>query len=228
MQSIDVLIVEDEAQLANIHADIARKNPYIRAVNHAVTLEQARALVHALRPHLVLLDNYLPDGRGISMMEDIVSDDLPSRVIFITAASDLETCAKAIRYGAFDYIIKPVSYDRLQMSIERFVRLLKSQIERTATITQHHVDTFFNLQAKDFRAEKHVKGIEPLTLERVRDLLRVANGVHTADSTARELGISKTTARRYLEFCVEIRLVRAEISYGHVGRPQRIYVLEHV
>jgi two-component system, CitB family, response regulator CitB len=225
MQCIDVLIVEDEPQLAEIHADIARRNPHIRAVNHAATLVQAREYLHALKPHLVMLDNYLPDGKGIALIEDIVSADLPTRVIFITAASDMETCAKAIRHGAFDYIIKPVSYERLQMSIERFVCLFNSQSASTR-LSQHCVDALFNLQAKDFAVEKHTKGIEPITLERIREVFRTSDDMHTADSIARAVGTSKTTARRYLEFCVEKRFLRAQISYGQVGRPQRIYVKE--
>ncbi|QIE25446.1 Transcriptional regulatory protein DpiA [Caballeronia sp. SBC1] len=223
MQNIDVLIVEDEEQLAHIHAAIARKNPRVRAVNHAATLASARTLVRALRPDLVLLDNYLPDGKGIALLEDLVSADLPARVIFITAATDMETCARAIRHGAFDYIVKPVSYERLQMSLERFVSLFNSQ-QASTRINQHQVDELFNLQAKDFRVEKYAKGIEPITLERVRQAFALPEGLHTADSVARAVGISKTTARRYLEFCVENRFLRAEISYGHVGRPQRMYV----
>jgi two-component system, CitB family, response regulator CitB len=227
MRNIDVLIVEDEERLADIHAGIVRQNPHIRSVNQAATLDNARRLLQVLKPNLVLLDNYLPDGQGISLFEDIVSADLPAWVILITAASDMETCARAIRYGAFDYIIKPVSYERLQISIERFICLFDSQQAGTH-LSQHRIDEMFNLEAKDFHVEKHVKGIEPITLGRIREVFQKPGGAHTADSMAREIGISKTTARRYLEFCVESRFLKAEISYGQVGRPQRIYVRQSI
>jgi two-component system response regulator CitB len=223
MRNIDVLIVEDEVQLAEIHADLVRKNPRCRAVNMVSNLTDARKLIPVLKPHLLLLDNFLPDGHGIELLEDIVAGDMPCRVIFITAASDMDVCGRAIRFGAFDYILKPVSYDRLLMSLERFIRFFDSQTANQQ-VNQHHVDELFNLQSKDFRADKHTKGIEELTLERVKDVFLADSGeIHTSESVAQQIGISKTTARRYLEFCVENRFLRAEISYGRIGRPERIY-----
>jgi len=222
MHNIDVLIVEDEERLAEIHAEFVRKHARFRAVNVASNLSDARKLIQVLKPHLLLLDNFLPDGKGIELLEDVVAGDIQTRVIFITAASDMDTCSKAIRYGAFDYILKPVSYDRLQMSLERFVRMFDSQ-NANAQVNQHHVDELFNLQSKDFRTDKHTKGIEELTLQRVKDVFISSPEAQTTESVARLIGISKTTARRYLEFCVENRFLRAEISYGRIGRPERVY-----
>ena len=222
MRDIDVLIVEDEVRLAEIHAEFIRKNSRFRAINVTANLTDARQLIPVLKPHLLLLDNYLPDGKGIELLESLVSGDLATRVIFITAASDMETCSKAIRYGAFDYIIKPVSYERLQMTLERYVRFFDSQ-QAQQQVNQHHVDALFNLQSKDFRQDKHTKGIEELTLQRIKDVFLSGEEVHTTESVARRIGISKTTARRYLEFCVEKHFLQAEISYGRIGRPERVY-----
>jgi two-component system response regulator CitB len=222
MHNIDVLIVEDEVRLAEIHADMISKNPRFRAVNCAGNLTDARKLIQVLKPNLLLLDNFLPDGRGIELLEDIVGSDVVTSTIFITAANDMETCSKAIRFGAFDYIIKPVSYERLQMSLERFIRFFDSQ-RANAQVNQHHIDELFNLQSKDFRSEKPTKGIEELTLQRIKDAFFSTSDVHTTESVARSIGISKTTARRYLEYCVENRFLKAEISYGRIGRPERVY-----
>ncbi|MCO6524644.1 MAG: response regulator, partial [Candidatus Schmidhempelia sp.] len=103
---IKVLIVEDEPILAELHADFIQRDPYMKALAIASTLADAKLLVDKLKPDLILLDNYLPDGEGIDLFEHIVSHQLNSYVIFITAASDIETCSRAIRYGAFDYLIK--------------------------------------------------------------------------------------------------------------------------
>jgi len=222
LQTIDVLIVEDESRLAEIHAEFIRNHFQFRAVGIASSLEEARRMMQTLKPRLVLLDNYLPDGRGIELMEDIVSFNYNCRVIFITAASDMETCAKAIRFGTFDYIIKPVSYDRLRRSLERFVRVLNAQ-QASDHVNQHRVDEMFNLHSKNFQYERHSKGIEELTLKRIMDIFSGEGKTHTADSVAKEIGTSKTTARRYLEYCVETRFLLVEISYGKIGRPERIY-----
>ncbi len=95
----------------------------------AASLAQARQLLHATPPQLVLLDNYLPDGKGVTLMTDPALATSQCSVIFITAASDMETCSQAIRNGAFDYILKPVSWKRLSQSLERFIQFYDQQRE---------------------------------------------------------------------------------------------------
>lgn len=110
---VDVLIIEDESELARLHAELVQKHPRLRLAGMAASLAQARQLLHATPPQLVLLDNYLPDGKGVTLMTDPALATSQCSVIFITAASDMETCSQAIRNGAFDYILKPVSWKRL-------------------------------------------------------------------------------------------------------------------
>ena len=99
---VDVLIIEDESELARLHAELVQKHPRLRLAGMAASLAQARQLLHASPPQLVLLDNYLPDGKGVTLMTDPVLATTHCSVIFITAASDMETCSLAIRNGAFD------------------------------------------------------------------------------------------------------------------------------
>ncbi len=84
---------------------LCKKHPRLRLAGMAASLAQARQLLHASPPQLVLLDNYLPDGKGVTLMTDPVLATTHCSVIFITAASDMETCSLAIRNGAFDYIL---------------------------------------------------------------------------------------------------------------------------
>lgn len=223
LQTIDVLIVEDESRLAELHAEFIRRHFNFRAVGIATTLADARTMLQMLSPHLVLLDNFLPDGLGIELFENIVARNHECHVIFITAASDMDTCSKAIRFGAFDYIIKPVSYERLQHTLGRFERLINTQ-QRSQLLNQRRVDELFNLQTKDFSTcNRHTKGIEELTLQQVQDIFIHNDAACTTETVARALGVSKTTARRYLEYCVEIRLLKVKISHGRIGRPERTY-----
>ncbi len=222
MQTYDVLIVEDEVRLAELHADFIRGLGRFNVTGIAGTLAEARRMIEASKPKLVLLDNYLPDGNGIDLLEYLVSMGGDVRVIFVTAASEMETCSKAIACGAFDYIIKPVSYDRVKAALDRFCRFVDSQ-HRNDAVDQRLVDQLYNLQSKPASEERRAKGIEEFTLGRVKDVFLAGSNSETTDSVARILGISKTTARRYLEFCVEIQFLTAEIVYGKVGRPERVY-----
>lgn len=224
LKPIDVLIIEDEPMIAELNTEFIRRNPRFHPVGIASTLADARTMLQILHPQLILLDNYLPDGRGIELFDDIAIHDC--HVIFITAASDMETCSKALCHGAFDYILKPVSYDRLRHSLIRFEQLINTQ-EKTLHLNQRRVDELFNLHIKDFSTiNRHTKGIEEITLQQIQGIFQQNMLPYTAESIAQTVGVSKTTARRYLEYCVQTKFLSVEINYGRVGRPERLYQLK--
>jgi two-component system response regulator CitB len=171
----------------------------------------------------VLLDNYLPDGKGVTLMTDPALATSQCSVIFITAASDMETCSQAIRNGAFDYILKPVSWKRLSQSLERFIQFYDQQRE-WKIVDQQNVDSLYQLQAKNYRADSGSKGIEEKTLALVQGLFsgREAH-CFSVDEVVSAAGLSKTTARRYLEHGVETGFLEVEMLYGKIGHPRRLY-----
>ncbi|OCG44577.1 two-component response regulator DpiA [Gilliamella sp. Choc5-1] len=221
--AIKVLIVEDEPILAELNAEFIQKDTKVKVIGIASNLDEAKIMVEKLKPTLILLDNYLPDGQGIELFEYIINNQLDSYVIFITAASDMDTCSKAIRYGAFDYLIKPVSYQRLKHSLERFELFLYRQ-SLQKHVNQRKIDELFNLQTKDFvNMNRRSKGIEEITLQKVKDLFMQTDKALTVDEIVEKANISKTTARRYLEYCVQIKLLMVELNHGKIGRPERLY-----
>ena len=166
---IDVLIVEDENELAQLHAELISKHPRLRLVGIASSLADAQVQLERKQPQLMLLDNYLPDGKGITLISNPMLTRANCSVIFITAASDMETCSQAIRNGAFDYILKPVSWKRLSQSLERFIQFYDQQRE-WKIVDQQNVDSLYQLQAKNYRVDSGSKGIEEKTLALVQGL----------------------------------------------------------
>ncbi|QUG76752.1 response regulator [Erwinia sp. E602] len=222
-EALDVLIVEDEPLLARLHAEFIEQHFNLRVVATAATLAEAKRLAALHQPRLILLDNFLPDGQGIELMESAAVKAASCSVVFITAASDMHTCSQAIRNGAFDYIIKPLSYKRLRNSLERFMQFVQTQ-HSYRVIDQHSVDALYNLQSKQFAAEPAAKGIEANTLALVQQLFEQQPDVaHTVEEVVEQAGISKTTARRYLEHCVASDWVQVEMLYGNIGHPRRLY-----
>ena len=220
---IDVLIVEDENELAELHAELISKHPRLRLVGIAASLADAQVQLESKRPQLMLLDNYLPDGKGITLISNPMLLRANCSVIFITAASDMDTCSQAIRNGAFDYILKPVSWKRLSQSLERFVQFTEQQRE-WKIVDQQNVDSLYQLQAKNYRADSGSKGIEEKTLTLVQSLFTdEEERCFSVDDVVSEAGLSKTTARRYLEHCVEIGFLQVEMLYGKIGHPRRMY-----
>jgi len=220
---IDILIVEDELALAQLYSEMISKHPRLRLVGVASSLAEAKMLLNNSKPQLVLLDNYLPDGKGITLIRDSLIVGTNCSVIFITAASDMDTCSLAIRHGAFDYILKPVSWKRLSQSLERFV-LFADQQREWKIVDQSNVDSLYQLQAKNYNKDNSSKGIEENTLMLVKKLFTdAAERSFSVDEVVCEAGLSKTTARRYLEHCVEIGFLEVEMLYGKIGHPRRIY-----
>jgi two-component system response regulator CitB len=170
----------------------------------------------------VLLDNYLPDGKGITLIGDPLVMRANCSVIFITAASDMDTCSQAIRNGAFDYILKPVSWKRLSQSLERFVQFAEQQ-RVWKIVDQQNVDSLYQLQAKNYRQNNSNKGIEEKTLALVQNLFAQAQRCFSVDEVVSETGLSKTTVRRYLEHCVDAGFLAVEMQYGRIGHPRRMY-----
>jgi two-component system response regulator CitB len=222
-EQIDVLIVEDENELAQLHAELIGKHPRLRLVGIATSLAEAKAQLASKQPQLVLLDNYLPDGKGITLISDPMIIRANCSVIFITAASDMDTCSQAIRNGAFDYILKPVSWKRLSQSLERFVQFTEQQ-RVWKIVDQQNVDSLYQLQAKNYKLDNGSKGIEENTLSRVQTLFADAGErCFSVDEVVTETGLSKTTARRYLEHGVESGFLSVEMQYGKIGHPRRMY-----
>ena len=219
----DVLIVEDESSLARLHADLIDNHEKLRLVGIVGTLREAREQLRLKRPRLVLLDNFLPDGQGITLMESEILRGLDCSVIFITAASDMDTCSQAIRSGAFDYILKPISWKRLRHSLERFIQFAITQ-RAFKVVDQQNVDILYQLQSKSFSQEASSKGIEENTLGLIRQIFTHDNSdPHSVDDIVSRTGLSKTTARRYLEYCVETAFLSVEMRYGNIGHPRRLY-----
>lgn len=222
-QPLDVVIVEDEPHLAGLHREYIEQNFHLRVVGIAGTIEEARALLQRHQPRLILLDNYLPDGQGVDLIDSTLLKSFECSVIFITAASDMQTCSHAMRSGAFDYLIKPVFFQRLRASLERFM-LLVNTLRQQKVVDQHALDKLFNLPAADISAVPSTKGIEPNTLERVKQVFSDdPDKSWSVEQVVEKTGISKTTCRRYLEYCVEAKLISAELQYGSIGHPRRLY-----
>ena len=221
--ALDVVIVEDEPHLAELHREYIEQNFHLHVVGIAASIEQACSLIRQHQPRLILLDNYLPDGKGVELIDTPLLKSYECSVIFITAASDMDTCSLAIRNGAFDYILKPVSWKRLNQSLERFMQFAEQQ-RVWKIVDQQNVDSLYQLQAKNYRQDSGSKGIEGNTLARVQNLF----SHHTlrcfsVDEVASATGLSKTTARRYLEHCVESGFLSVEMQYGKIGHPRRMY-----
>jgi two-component system CitB family response regulator len=225
MNPLDVLIVEDDPKIAEIHRHFTEKVNGFRVCGIAGTLEDAEKMSQLLQPQLILLDLYFPEGLGMEILWKLRARHQSTDVILITAAKELETLQEAMRSGIFDYIIKPVMFSRFQESLERF-RVHQQQMQHdSASLDQKVVDRLLHPYKGTGPGEpQHPKGIDPLTLKKISDIFLQAHPAgFSAEDVGRKIGASRTTARRYLEYLTASGHLSAELIYGAVGRPERKY-----
>lgn len=227
MSQISVLIVEDDIPIAQINQKFVEKVEGFKVTGIATNLEDAREMLTLLQPDLVLLDVYFPDGSGVDLLWFIRQNQLSTDVIMITAAKEIHAVQEAIRGGAIDYIIKPIVFERFQHALLRY-KAYRQKIDQVQLVDQEEVDQLLETVGKGRPSSRPAvpKGINPLTLQKVEEVIRQTQSQSiTAEELGQRIGVSRTTARRYLEYFVSIGKVQADLAYGTVGRPERRYYL---
>ncbi len=124
-----VLLVEDtptEAELARAHLAA-----FGHECHHAGTLAQALDIAAAHPPDAVLIDLLLPDGSGFDLMRRLRQAGVDAAFIVITVNASVKAAVEAMREGAMDFIVKPYSRARLQVTLDNALetRRLRSELE---------------------------------------------------------------------------------------------------
>lgn len=222
---IKIAIAEDDFRVAAIHEQFLEKIDGVKVVGKALNASEALALLEREQVDLLLLDNYLPDKFGVSLLPELRQKFPPLDIILITASTEKKVVEHAIRNGVVDYIVKPVTFDRFQTALEKVISR-RELMESNEELSQTMIDQVFT--GKPDQKESPVslpKGIDPLTLTKVQKTMESLKDGINAEDLSDYLGASRTTARRYLEYLISVGKAKAELEYGIVGRPERKYYL---
>ena len=118
MSSRSVLVVDDEPDIRHLLQEILEDEGY--AVSVADSARSAQTYIDEQTPDLVLLDIWMPDTDGISLLKSWrQSGELQFPVIMISGHGTVETAVEATRHGAVDFIEKPVSLAKLLLNVEK-------------------------------------------------------------------------------------------------------------
>jgi response regulator of citrate/malate metabolism len=217
----DVLVVDDDFMVAEIHRRFVDRVDGFRVVGVSRTGAEALSAARELRPHLILLDVFLPDMTGLEVLQQLRSEGDRVGVIMITAARELDTVSGALDGGAADYLIKPFEFPQLKAKLEAFAARADA-LESGRGVDQTLIDSLFGGPAAS-PAKALPKGLGPETGRLVLDAVRDAGEVSAAEC-ADLVGISRVSARRYLEHYLSAGALELRLQYG-VGRPERRYRL---
>jgi len=118
MSDLSVLVVDDEPDIRSLLQEILEDEGY--AVSVADTAAAAQSAVEESKPDLVLLDIWMPDMDGVSLLKSWKSaGTLTYPVIMISGHGTVETAVEATRHGAVDFIEKPLSLAKLLLTVEK-------------------------------------------------------------------------------------------------------------
>ena len=121
MESKQILVVDDEIGIRELLSEILFDEGY--QVYLAENAEQARAFRKEREPDLVLLDIWMPDTDGITLLREWVDQELLTMpVLMMSGHGTIETAVEATRIGAVDFLEKPIAMQKLLSAIAKAIK----------------------------------------------------------------------------------------------------------
>lgn len=208
-----VTVIDDDFRVAGIHADIVEATPGFRLLSSARSLGEARQLMAADPPDLILVDVYLPDGDGIEFARRAAADAL-----ILSSAADSDTVHRAFQAGALAYLIKPFSGKQLTDRLNGYQRF-RQALSAGGDLTQEKVD-----QARAALSDSATPVARPARAATEQLLLdTLGDAEMTATELAERTGVSRATAQRRLADLAGQGSVIIRLRYGQSGRPEHLY-----
>lgn len=130
MASPHILVVDDEKEIRNLVREILEDEGYDVAV--AEDGRSARQARGSQAPDLILLDIWMPDVDGVTLLKEWTQDGLACPVVMMSGHGTVETAVEATRLGAYDFIEKPLSLAKLLLTVERALASGREPQEKAA------------------------------------------------------------------------------------------------
>ncbi len=234
MTPIRTLIVDDDIAVAGIHHGFLLARGGFEVVGMAHTGQHGLDLAAELRPELVLLDIHLPDMSGLEVLQHLRNRRHPVDVLVITASRELDTVRGAMAGGVLHYLVKPFTSQALNDRLDEYLLLRRDLAAGLSSgpLDQDHIDRLVAPARRAVRAgaeepgpvaTRLPKGLSRPTLDAVVEALKSGREDVSAAGMALQVGLSRVSARRYLEYLVAQGSVRLTPRYGAAGRPENRY-----
>ena len=199
-----VLIIEDDSMVAMIHKEYFNRKEVDFTLESNIT-------------DLVVLDNYLSDGKGVSLLSKLRKYP----VVMITAANDIRTVEAALSSGVVDYLVKPFTYERFSQAIDKVLNF-KSLMSKEK-VNQEMLDDYLSITKEHEDIDELPKGLSKITLKKIVENLLSRNEGFNTQQIADDLDISRITIRKYLNYMVNMNVLSEDAEYSTSGRPVSIF-----
>jgi response regulator of citrate/malate metabolism len=224
---IRTLVVDDDYRVADLHCAYVERVQGFAVAGRAHSGATALQSVDQLLPDLVLLDIYLPDMSGLEVLQRLREDDHPAvDVVAITAAREIDSLRAAMRGGVVHYLIKPFLFPAFEEKLLSYAAA-HERMARIGKAEQGDVDRIFRA-LRSARTESLPKGLSDSTLDLIIQVLGKSQSGLAAAAVAEAAGVSRVTARRYLDHLCQLGRAEVAMRYGGPGRPEHRYQLVSV
>ena len=220
-----VLIVEDDPMVAMINEQYIKRNKNFEVVGKCQDGTAALTFLKENEVDLLVLDVYMPHMNGFETLRQIRSEQITVEAIMVTAANDRDSLEEALHLGIVDYLVKPFTFDRFQMALEKYIAQ-NNALKDIETLNQTSIDHIIDNTRKKSE-DLFPKGIQERTLIIIMEYLNSNKGQwFTGDDIAAKVGLTGVTVRRYMNYLAESGRVVGEMNYETGGRPCMRYKIE--
>ena len=220
-----VLIVEDDPMVAMINEQYIKRNKNFEIVGKCSDGLSALDFLENNAVDLLILDVFMPKMDGFETLRQIRNQQITVDAIMVTAANERESLEKALHLGIVDYLVKPFTFDRFQMALEKYIAQ-NHALRNIDTLNQKSIDHIIENTRKK-SDELYPKGIQEKTIELIMEYLKAnTNRWFTGDEIAEKVNLTGVTVRRYMNYLAESGKVICEMNYETGGRPCMRYMIE--
>jgi two-component system nitrate/nitrite response regulator NarL len=174
LRRTSVLVAEDHPLFRSALVDALKRRPDLELIGEAEDGRQALELTRGLRPDVVLMDARLPALDGVEVLRSVVSEQLPTRVLMLSAEASGPVVSEAMEIGAAGYLVKTADADAIGDAV--------SAVARGQTLA----------------GEAQAAPERPALTARETEILALAAAGRSGPQIGRELNVAAATVKTHL------------------------------